>query len=230
MSFRRSGGPAPPFVGARIDRIGVVVPVHTEEQALEQCLAALDAAASRVTVPVTVLVVLRAGTDDSAAVLRGFPAAGTEIIAVYADCVGSARATGMTKLLKRHGEAGTWLATTDGDAIVPPNWLTAQLRHADAGARVVAGTVTAVGRSDRTTTVRRPRSVARRLHAANLSFAAAAYGATEGFQAVSGDDDGRLVDAFKANAEPIAWAIDLAVAISASGDRSSLASSRESGL
>ncbi|MET0700401.1 MAG: glycosyltransferase, partial [Mycobacterium sp.] len=141
MSRSRSWGPAPRYTGTRIDRIGVVVPVHNDQRALQECLDALDIAVSRVTVPVSVMVVLDACADDSATAAHALPAAGTETIVLDTGRVGLARAAGMTELIRRHGEAGTWLATTDGDSIVPPNWLTAQLRHAAAGARVVAGTV-----------------------------------------------------------------------------------------
>lgn len=221
MSPYRSHGAAPPYTGSRIDRIGVVVPVHDDEQALEQCLDALDVAVSRVAVPVSVSVVLHACTDDSAAVVRGFPASGTDTIVVDACHVGSARAAGMAELLRKYGEAGTWLATTDGDAVVPPNWLSAQLRHADSGARVVAGTVKVQGGGDRSATAGgRVRNDSRRLHGANLSFAASAYCATEGFLPVERDEDVLLVEAFKANAEPIAWAIDLAVVTPARRRRS----------
>ena len=50
--------------------MGVVVPVNNEEHALRQCLDALCAAASDVTVPVTIIVVLDACTDADAAGCR----------------------------------------------------------------------------------------------------------------------------------------------------------------
>lgn len=227
MSRSRSWGPAPRYTGTRIDRIGVVVPVHNDQRALQECLDALDIAVSRVTVPVSVMVVLDACADDSATAAHALPAAaGTETIVLDTGRVGLARAAGMTELIRRHGEAGTWLATTDGDSIVPPNWLTAQLRHAAAGARVVAGTVKVDRGGDRGRAAgTRRRKVEARLHRANLSFAAAAYGRTEGFQPVSGDEDVLLLEAFRANGEPIAWAIDLPVVTSAWWDRPSLASS-----
>lgn len=52
--------------GGRIERIGVVVPANIEQCALPVCLAGLRAAASRVLVPVTVVVVLDSCTDYSA--------------------------------------------------------------------------------------------------------------------------------------------------------------------
>lgn len=218
---RRKPTAPPPYTGTRIDRIGVVVPVHDEEDGLRQCLVALATAASRVAVPVTVVVVLDACSDGSESVVAHFPDSRVRAILVDANSVGCARAAGMSELLRRGGESGTWLATTDGDSRVPPNWFVAQLRHAAAGARVIAGTVTVEYWGDRSAAVRdlarhEYRSVPHRhIHGANLSFAATAYRAAGGFAAVTCDEDVRLMDAFRANAEPITWAADLPVVTSA---------------
>jgi len=127
----------------------------------------------------------------------------------------------MTELLARHGASGTWLATTDGDSVVPERWLAAHLRHAEAGARVVAGTVAVQDWEDRSSAVRdrarldyragRPHHI----HGANLSFAATAYTAAGGFKPIACNEDVQLVEAFRANAEPIAWATDIPVVTSA---------------
>jgi glycosyltransferase involved in cell wall biosynthesis len=207
-------------MGNRVDRIGVVVPVNDEEQLLAQCLEALLVAACHVAVPVTVIVVLDACTDRSAAVVTGFFDRGVEAIVVDEKSVGGARAAGMSELLRRHGRSGTWLATTDGDSTVPPHWLTAQLRHAKAGGRVVAGTVAVEDWEDRSDFVRararREYRVGphRHVHGANLSFAASAYCAAGGFGSVTCHEDVQLVDAFRANGEPIAWATDMPVVTS----------------
>jgi hypothetical protein len=179
----------------------------------------MDVAATRVAVPVTVIVVLDACTDNSAAVVRAAQT-GVEAIVVDANSVGCARAAGMAELLRRDGQSGTWLATTDGDSVVPPNWLGSQLRHADAGARVVIGTVVVKDWEDRSAAVR-DRAIRdyrmnhNHIHGANLSFDAAAYHAAGGFRLVTHDEDVRLVQAFKANSEAIAWAVDLPVVTSA---------------
>ena len=218
------GGDPPPSTTDRIKRIGVVVPVNNEQDTLLLCLDALAAATRGVAVPVTVVVVVDACTDGSAAVAASFPMAGLQTVAVNARSVGIARATGMTELLRRHGSSGMWLATTDADSVVPQNWLCAQLRHADAGARVVAGTVAVDDWGDRGGTVaeRAAKDYAagphRHVHGANLSFAASAYCAAGGFSSVSYDEDVQLVDAFRANGEPIAWATDMPVLTSARRD------------
>src|ERR1700730_959832 len=84
----------PPYTGTRIDRIGVVVPVKNEEQTLARCLDGLEVAASRVAMPVTVIVVLDACTDNSASVAAGFHAGGVRAITIEANNVGCARAAG----------------------------------------------------------------------------------------------------------------------------------------
>ena len=61
--------PLPPPV----QQVAVVVPARNERQLLTGCLAALAAAAERVTVPVTVLVVLDRCTDGTAEMLAGRP-------------------------------------------------------------------------------------------------------------------------------------------------------------
>jgi hypothetical protein len=95
------------------------------------------------------------------------------------------------------------------------------MTHAAAGARVVVGTVTVTDWHDHTRAVR-GRAIGvymamnhRRVHGANLSFAAAAYKAAGGFEPHTFDEDVTLVEAFIANAEPLAWALDLAVTTSA---------------
>ncbi|MCV7230810.1 glycosyltransferase [Mycolicibacterium komossense] len=204
-----------------IDRIGVVIPVHDEQDTLVECLSAMEVAASRAAVPVTVIVVLDACTDRSADIVAGFGQAGIESIVIDERRVGSARAAGMAELLGRHRSAGVWLATTDADSVVPQHWLLGQLSHAHAGARVVAGTVTVEDWGERSADVaERARSEYRagphrHIHGANLSFSADAYRAAGGFAPVTTAEDVRLVEAFSANGEPIAWAVDLAVVTSA---------------
>lgn len=188
--------------------------MNNEDHALRQCLDALDAEAFCVAEPVAVIVVLDSCTDDSAAVLNGFRGGRVDSIAVEATNVGVARAAGMAELLHRRAASGTWLATTDGDSIVPRHWFAAQVRHAAAGAGVVAGTITVEDWGERSSMLRdRARrgyraGPHRHVHGANLSFAAEAYRAAGGFAPVTSDEDVRLVDAFRANGETITWATD----------------------
>jgi hypothetical protein len=207
-----------------IDHVGVVVPANNEQCALPLCLEGLNAAARRVSVPVTVVVVLDSCTDFSAEVVDiAGRTMGIAVNALTVDArnVGFARRAGIVELLRLHPEPGMWLATTDADSVVPENWFAAQLSHAAAGAHVVAGTVAVADWQDHSHAVR-DRAVKdylaaphRHIHGANLSFTAAAYQAAGGFPPIASDEDVALVEAFRRNDEPIAWAMDLAVTTSA---------------
>ena len=113
-------------------RIAVVVPAHNEEALLPACLRSVLAATTPV--PVEVVVVADACTDDTAALAS---AAGATVITLAARNVGRARAAGMEHAL-RSGADGLWLATTDADSRVPANWLRRHLVLAGSGADLVA--------------------------------------------------------------------------------------------
>ena len=132
---------------AVVDRIAVVVPACDEAEHLPACLAALTVAAGRAVdrgVEVDVLVVLDSCTDGSAAVVGRHP--GVEMIAVGHRCVGSSRAAGVAAVLAGTVDSTrTWLAGTDADSQVPPDWLTHLIDCAEQGAHVVLGTVVPAG-------------------------------------------------------------------------------------
>ena len=98
--------------------IGIVVPAHNEEALIGACLAALAAQ----TVPVRVVVVLDDCTDATAAQCHG-----VETITVRHRCVGAARRAGTEAVLRGGDPATTWIATTDADTVVPPDWVARQL-------------------------------------------------------------------------------------------------------
>jgi glycosyltransferase involved in cell wall biosynthesis len=121
---------------------GVVVPAHDEEDLLPRCLAALRRAErSLAGLPLHLVVAADACGDRTAAVARE---AGATVVELGARCVGSARAAGIGEVLRRTGRldpASVWLATTDADTVVPPDWLARQLAYAAAGWDAVVGTV-----------------------------------------------------------------------------------------
>ena len=124
-----------------IEAVGVVVPAHNEEMLLPACLRALRRAAGIVSMPVHLLVVADACTDQTIAAAR---AGGARVTGIRARNVGAARAAGMAELLRLTAytrPAAVWLATTDADSVVPPHWLRRQLRYASQGWDVVLGTV-----------------------------------------------------------------------------------------
>jgi len=214
-----------------VRRIGVVVPARDEAPRLERCLRAIDRAAAAVDRPVVVVLVLDSCTDDSAArAARLRLALPVRLVVVTTRCAaaGAARAAGVERLLGMLGTAGTWLATTDADSAVPPNWLAEQVRLADRGAAVVAGTVMVRDWEDRPIRVRQRAeqeyAVALaghghgHVHGSNLGISAAWYRRVGGFQPVACDEDVLLVAAAQAAGAAIAWSSDIAVTTSARSD------------
>src|SRR5437667_2386995 len=107
--------------------IGVVIPVHNEEKLLGDCLDAVRRAAMDPLLdaePVEIVVVLDGCADKSAAIAIQHKA---QIVSLHAHCVGAARALGASFALDN---GARWVAFTDADSIVPPNWLSAQLAAA----------------------------------------------------------------------------------------------------
>ena len=219
-----------PYYGAPMGfpaRVGVVIPAHNEQDLLPACLAAVLTAARGVTLPVDVVVVLDACTDNSARTAAAFsrpdlPGVTLTTMSVSHRSVGAARRDGAAELLREHHDASMWLATTDADSTVPEQWLYAQLQHARAGATVVAGTVAVADWGEHPAAVRcraeRDYTAAgahRHIHGANLSFTAAAYLRAGGFPSRPFDEDVGLLRAFLDNGETVVWAQDLAVITSA---------------
>jgi glycosyltransferase involved in cell wall biosynthesis len=176
-------------------RVAVVVPAHDEQSLLPGCLAALRVAAA--SLPVRVIVVADACTDDTALVAA---AGGADVRTIDARNVGRARAAGVAHALRG---GALWLATTDADSRVPPDWLTWQLEHARAGADLVAGTVEVDDWSGWPGPMpsryqRRYRELVAgarhgHIHGANLGFRASAYLAAGGFPELPCDEDRGLV-------------------------------------
>jgi glycosyltransferase involved in cell wall biosynthesis len=187
-----------------IERIGVVVPAHDEEELLPACLDALAVARTRVGgLGVHVVVVLDRCSDGSRAVAAARP--WVEIVTIDAGNVGAARAAGVETILRRFTSTPLdrlWLATTDADSVVPVGWLAGQVDLADAGWEVVVGTVTVADWSDHPAHVS-PSWLASyqavehhpHVHGANLGCTAEAYLAVGGWAPLAADEDVALVNA-----------------------------------
>ncbi len=190
-----------------INAVGVVIPAHDEEDLLPSCLAAVRLAAAPLAgIGVHVVVVADACTDQTAPLAR---AGGAAVLDIQARSVGAARAAGVEEVLRRTAPldpASVWLATTDADTLVPPCWLTRQLRYAGGGWDAVVGTVTVTdwrqypaglpprfARLYDTTGPTHPH-----VHGANLGFSAVAYLAAGGFGPVPTAEDHALVSALTA--------------------------------
>ncbi|MEX3950903.1 glycosyltransferase family 2 protein [Paraburkholderia sp. EG287B] len=186
--------------------IGVVIPAHNEARLIAVCLASVRCAASHPALrgeAVRPLVVLDACTDTSAAIVSDF---GFEALCIDAHNVGVARAAGAQALLAC---GARWLAFTDADSHVAPDWLAAQLALA---ADAVCGPVSvddwsALAPGARATWERRYRDSDghRHIHGANLGVAAHAYLRAGGFPPLACREDVALVDLLIATGATLAW-------------------------
>lgn len=189
--------------------IGVCIPAHNEERHIQDCLRAAVRASRHPRLgreAVRIVVVLDHCVDRTARLVADWP---VDLLAVQARNVGVARAAGAHHLL----DAGArWLAFTDADTRVSPNWLADQLSlHAE----VVCGTISVADwdahgalahRARRAFTAHyQDRDGHRHVHGANLGVAARAYLRIGGFAALTCSEDQALVDRLEANGANIAW-------------------------
>jgi glycosyltransferase involved in cell wall biosynthesis len=206
-----------------IEAVAIVVPAHDEERLLPACLRALRRSAGTLSVPVHLLVVADACTDQTAAVAR---AGGARVIGIRAHNVGAARAAGMAELLRLTADtqpASVWLASTDADTVVPPHWLPRQLRYARQGWDVVLGTVSVADWDGHPPHV--PAAFEAQyesgdgphphVHGANLGIRASAYLAAGGFRPLRTAEDHALLAAVTQAGCAVLQASDLPVQTSA---------------
>ncbi|WP_295987398.1 glycosyltransferase family 2 protein [uncultured Variovorax sp.] len=202
--------------------IGVVIPAHNEAERIGASLASVLRAAAHPGLagePVEVVVVLDSCSDDTAAVVASH---GVAAIAIDARNVGLARATGAQLLV----DAGArWLAFTDADTEVSPDWLVKQLaENADAVCGSVGvGGWGAHGTDGLLLQEHFARNYVdtdghRHVHGANLGVSAEAYSRAGGFMPLACDEDVMLVRALQAIGARIAWSAQPRVTTSARTD------------
>lgn len=189
--------------------IGIVVPAHNEEEHLQACLASL-AQATRCKglqgEEATVIVVLDACSDRTGELARK---AGVTTLEVNARNVGAARQLGAQLAL----DLGCrWLAFTDADTTVAPDWLSAQLALQAKGADAVCGTVTVAdwGSYGRALQLHHDDRYAdrdghRHVHGANLGVSATAYVQAGGFMPLTSSEDVALVEALHSSGALVTW-------------------------
>ncbi|MEV0621959.1 glycosyltransferase family 2 protein [Nonomuraea sp. NPDC050404] len=203
---RRDRGPG--VIHSSVRAVGVVVPAHQEADLLPSCLAALDLAARLLPGIAVHLVVAADACTDRTADLAA--AAGAVVVDVDLRNVGGARRAGTLALLRRTTDLDPrtlWIATTDADTLVPPCWLSRQLRYAEAGWEAVVGTVTVTdwqdypphsrGRYLERYAAGRAGAWHSHVHGANLGLTAAAYLAVGGFAELPTGEDHALVAALE---------------------------------
>ena len=104
--------------------IGVLVPAHNEAASMARCLQSIRRAALHPGLrgeAVQVVVALDDCSDATASICRQQR---VDTVRLQARCVGVARAAAAAQLLQ---QGARWLASTDADSEVPPEWLVAQL-------------------------------------------------------------------------------------------------------
>ncbi len=187
-----------------IGLVGVIVPAADEQDTIAACLAALDAARRHLhrtagrPIGVRVVVVLDACTDSTADIVAAHR--DVEAVTTTARRVGITRAAGAAHLLREAPvpAAETWLAHTDADSVVPPDWLSVAVEEADRGADLLLGTVRpGPGLSAASERAWHGRHVRRNdhphVHGTNLGIRASAYLALGGWPAVATGEDVLLV-------------------------------------
>ncbi len=209
--------------------IGVVIPVRDEEELLPACLDSVEEAVrvlrvDQAEIAVQVFVVLDACRDRSAQVV----AARAEVtpVATQARNVGVARALGVAAAsdwAAASGHGALWVANTDGDSVVPRNWLQAQVRMAGEGRELVVGTVQprSGDLTDQEMALWRERHSAaeghEHIHGANLGFTREAYESVGGFAPLPAHEDVELVGALRSAG--VSWIATAEIVVTTSGRR-----------
>lgn len=186
--------------------IGVVIPAHDEEDHIGFCLQSLMRASRCPALggeQVVLIVALDSCVDASAAIARQM---GALLVVVDERNVGAARAAGAQLAL----DLGVrWLAFTDADSVVAPDWISSQLalQH-DA----VCGTVAVHDWGSYDACMQRHFEQTysdidghRHIHGANLGMSAQAYQRAGGFQPLATSEDVALVAALERTGARIAW-------------------------
>ena len=191
--------------------VGVVIPVHDEEELLGEALTSLSNAFAELRgrgLDMRAVVVLDDCQDLSAGVVaewefelrrkRRFVKSLVRCCA--ARSVGVARGLGCAALLEEWDfmdPSRIWLATTDADSRVPRDWLSAQVARHDTGVDLWSGRVSVDDWSFHHGEIASKwqhdyEAEPNPIHGANLGFNAGAYLATGGFTATRTGEDRAL--------------------------------------
>jgi glycosyltransferase involved in cell wall biosynthesis len=193
------------------EAVGVVLPVHNEQELLEASLRSLAGAFGQLReweLEAKLVVVLDSCTDASEDVAREFAvtcargprAMELSVVTCRAKNVGYARGLGCSLLLSKWSHVDPskiWIATTDADSTVPLNWLTTQVLQHEVGAEHWSGRVKVTDWSEHRRETRRRwqreyEQESRPIHGASLGFNGAAYLAAGGFKALKSGEDRAL--------------------------------------
>ena len=217
----------------RIGCIVVGVPARDEKDRVERCLRSILAAADALDPGIDVVVVLAADDcSDETERIAGSLAANDPRLRVVSGCwrgAGAARAAAIADGLSSMRASGLraadtiWIATTDADTVVGPDWLLRQLTHADNGIDAVAGTVDLFDDADRTDVVVATfadnyligASTHLHVHGANLGIRGDAYLDVGGFPPIALAEDHAIWSLLEHEGYRCLSALDMAVSTSA---------------
>lgn len=185
--------------------VGVVIPARDEEELLPGCLDSVGRAvavlrSAHPDVACRVIVVLDSCQDSSGEVVAR--RAGVTAVTVQVGCVGAARAAGVESAAAWASmvDGGPlWVANTDADGTVPPEWLLSQVGFAREGHDVVVGTVRPLpgdltaGEMEAWWARHTLADGHDHVHGANLGFSLAAYRSVDGFLPLPVHEDVELV-------------------------------------
>lgn len=186
-----------------IEHVLVVVPAHDEQERIGRLVASVLASAehladSHPAVSVRLVVSADGCSDETVERAR---AAGAEVLEIERCGVGAARSAGIAHALSGATSSSdrVWLANTDGDTVVPVDWLRAHVEHAHEHDALV-GTVRPEPADLDPEAYERWRETRAReesigsIHGANLGVRASAYLAAGGFGAEALHEDVGLVE------------------------------------
>jgi cellulose synthase/poly-beta-1,6-N-acetylglucosamine synthase-like glycosyltransferase len=166
--------------------IGIVVPAQNEEASIEPCIQSIRRSCETAQLhDYWIVIVADSCTDDTLPRARRAVEGVGEVLECNVKSAGSARRLGVDAALTHFRDRDLrqiWLANTDADTVVPRDWITVQLRLADAGIAAVAGIVEleqggalAAHELYRATYLTSPDGTHGHVHGANLALRADAY-------------------------------------------------------
>ncbi len=175
--------------------VAVVIPARDEAELIGRCLRSVLMARRLGAPDAAVIVVADGCLDNTVQIARSFN--NIVVLEIESSNVGAARAAGAAFALDRGAD---WLANTDADSVVPPNWLHVQRQLAAAGRDLIIGTVRPDFRDldlaqraawEHTHERGRPNG---HVHGANLGVRSNLYRTVGGYRALPEHEDNDLVD------------------------------------
>lgn len=188
--------------------IGVVIPAHNEQETIAATLSSVLSACAHPALKaeiVQVVVVLDACTDRTEELTRTFP---VQVLQANERNVGRVRRLGAAEAI---AAGARWLAFTDADTEVAPDWLVQQLAlEADAVCGTVGANWGVLGELEQFMRAHWARTYNdadnhRHVHGANLGVSTMAYQAAGGFLPLECSEDVSLVEALVRTGAHVVW-------------------------